>query len=160
MSMLQTATSRLWLGRLALGGTVALIVLVAVLVPDAAHRMWTELIKRGDPNQYDFLSGDLVTFADDVARPDVSCLNIVVSGTDGATPLATLDVSRNLACADPCPVRSIDLSLFSLADATRRRGLPPSNALTLTPETPVCSQSAQLPVRRNPNLFPFDDYQL
>ncbi|HLL50101.1 MAG TPA: hypothetical protein VK356_05480 [Thermomicrobiales bacterium] len=86
MSMLKTATSRLWLGRLALGGTVTLIVLVAVLVPIAAHSMWTELIKRGEPEQYDFLSGDIVTFAaGDAARPDVSYLNIVVSGIEGAT---------------------------------------------------------------------------
>ena len=63
MSMFKTATSRLWLGRLALGGTVTLIVLVAILVPIAAHSMWTELIKRGEPEQYDFLSGDLVIFA-------------------------------------------------------------------------------------------------
>ena len=122
MSMLKTATSRLWLGRLALGGTVTLIVLVAVLVPIAAHSMWTELIKRGEPEQYDFLSGDIVTFAaGDAARPDVSYLNIVVSGIDGATQLATVDVSGNLACADPCPVRSIDLALFSLAHATAPR---------------------------------------
>ena len=161
MSMFKTATSRLWLGRLALGGTVALIVLVAVLVPIAAHSMWTELIKRGEPDQYDFLGGDLVTFGDDdVARPDVSYLNIVVSGIDGATQVATRDVSGNLACADPCPVRSIDLTLFSLADATRRRGLPPSTTLTLTPETPVFAESVQLPVRGNPNLYPFDGYQL
>ena len=122
MSMFKTATSRLWLGRLALGGTVALIVLVAVLVPIAAHSMWTELIKRGEPEQYDFLSGDIVTFAaGDAARPDVSYLNIVVSGIEGATQLTTLDVSGNLACANPCPVRSIALTLFSLADATAPR---------------------------------------
>jgi hypothetical protein len=156
-----SATSRRWLGRFALGGAAALIMLVAILLPIAAHSMWTELIKRSEPEQYDFLTGTMVTFADDdVARPDVNYLNIVVTAIDAATQLATLDVSGNLACADPCPARAIDLTLFSLADAGRRRGLPPSTTLTLTPTAPVFSQSVQLPVRGNPSLYPFDDYQL
>ena len=30
----------------------------------------------------------------------------------------------------------------------------------MTPQTPIFSESVQLPVRGNPNLYPFDDYQL
>ena len=163
MSTDTSVISRLWLGRLALGGAAALIVLIAILLPIAAYSMWTELIKRGDPEQHDLLTGSLVTFGDDdVARSDVSYVNIVVTGIDGATQLATLDVSGNLACADPCPAQEIELTLFSLADAGRRRGLPPSTSLDLSPgdDAQVFSESVQLPVRGNPSLYPFDDYQL
>jgi hypothetical protein len=163
MSTGDSLISRRWLGRLALGGAAALLVVVAILLPIAAHSMWTELIRREEPQQYDFLSGTPVIFSDDdVARPDVSYVNIVVTGIDAATQIATLDVSGNLSCADPCPALEFNLTLYSLADAGRRRGLPPSTTLDLSPATDgrVFSETVELPVHGNPSLYPFDDYQL
>ena len=150
------------IGKLATAGAALLIVISLVLLPVAAYSMWTDLIKEGEPDQYDMLSGELVTFGDDdIAQVDVSYLNVVVTGVDAATRLATLAISGSHACAPPCPSLTLALTFFSLGDA-RRRGLPPSVTLDLTPDegVQVFNDAIQLPVRGNPSLYPFDDYQL
>src|SRR3954469_12582048 len=103
MSREGSVFSRRWLGRFALGATTVLLALVAIMLPIAAHSMWTELLQRGETAQYDALSGELVTFSDDdVARPDVSYVNLVVTAIDAANQLATIELSGNLGCTDPC----------------------------------------------------------
>jgi hypothetical protein len=152
------APHRKWY-RLALVATVALILLVVVLLPVAVHSMQEILGRTSDP-LYDMLTGEVVTpEVADQSAVDATYVNIGVVDLDEAKGLATLAVSGNRNCGSDCP--SLSLTLTALDnDADERRGLPPSSTLSLSPTDRIFSQSVTLPVRGQPSLYPFDQYQL
>jgi hypothetical protein len=109
--------------------------------------------------QYDGLTGEVVDFTDgDAIAADRSHVTIAVVDIDEAAQVATLSISGNRNCQTDCPPPT--LALFSLSDAARRRGLPPSVTLEFPAEDRLFTQSAQLPLRGNPNVYPFDRYEL
>lgn len=152
------APHRRWY-RLALFATVALILLVVCLLPVAVRSMQEILGRTTDP-LYDMLTGAVVTpEVADQSAIDATYVNIGVVDLDEAKGLATLAVSGNRTCTTDCA--SLSLTLTALDnDADQRRGLPPSSTLSLSPTDRIFSQSVTLPVRGQPSLYPFDQYQL
>ena len=87
-----------------------------------------------------------------------SYFNIAAINLDEDQGSITLAVSGHRICpAAGCS--TLTFTLVSLEDdADVRRALPPSAAMTLTPDQEIFSQTVQLPVRGQPSLYPFDDY--
>jgi hypothetical protein len=152
------APHRKWY-RVALVATVALILLVVGLLPVAVRSMQEILGRTSDP-LYDMLTRKVVTpDVADQSAIDATYVNIGIVDLDEAKGLATLAVSGNRNCSADCP--SLNLTLTALDnDADQRRGLPPSSTLSLSPTDRIFSQSVQLPLRGQPSLYPFDQYQL
>ncbi len=145
--------------RVALVATVSLILLVVALLPVAVHSMQEILGRTSDP-LYDMLTGKVVTpDVADQSAVNATYVNLGVVDLDEAKGLVTLAVSGNRNCSADCPTLNLTLTALD-NDADQRRGLPPSSTLTLTPADRIFSQSVQLPVRGQPSLYPFDQYQL
>lgn len=146
------------LHRIALAGTVLLIVAVLVLLPIAIRSM-QEVLGRGPDQLYNLATGMPVdaSQADADQADEANYFNFGLVGLDESTGQVTLAVSGNRACTGACA--KLDLVLASLDDdADQRRGLPPSASLTLGPDDKVFSESVTLPVRGQPSLYPFDTY--
>ena len=152
------APHRRWY-RLALVVSLLLLALTLVTVPTTVTSMGDVLGQAPDP-VYDLLTGHQVTGAEAAAAAaNAVYVNLGLVDLDEGSGLVTIAVSGNRHCAGTCP--TLALTLTALDDAVeQRRGLPPSAALTLTPADRVFSQSVQLPVRGQPNRYPFDDYLL
>jgi hypothetical protein len=137
-----------------------LLVVVVVTLPFALRSMWVELIEGREAMQYDGLTGQVVNFADaNTALADKAYATIAVVDVDEAGQVATLAISGNRGgCVTDCP--PLTLTLLSLSDAARRRGLPPSATIEYAPEDRLFSDTVQLPLRGNPNVYPFDSYEL
>ncbi len=145
--------------RVALVATVSLILLVVALLPVAVHSMQEILGRTSDP-LYDMLTGKVITpDVADQSAVNATYVNLGVVDLDEAKGLVTLAVSGNRNCSADCPTLNLTLTALD-NDADQRRGLPPSSTLTLTPADRRFSQSVQLPVRGQPSLYPFDQYQL
>ena len=154
-----------WRHRLALAVTVLLILSVLVLLPVAIRSMWAFTTGRAKGPVYDFLTGDPVPALSgagapgEVAQGEATYINIDVVEIDETGPLATLGVSGNRICQDPCAPMTV--TLFSLDDdAPARRGLPPSAAVTVPAQSQPFTASVQLPVGGRPQRYPFDSYRL
>ena len=145
--------------RLALAATLLMVVVVLALLPTAVTSM-QEVLGRGPDTLYDLVSGQPVDPAKVTAAEDEGIYaNLGIIGLDENTGLLTLAVSGNRNCKGPCPTTTMTLAALD-DDADQRRGLPPSETLTLKPEDTVFSQSVQLPVRGQPSLYPFDTYTI
>ena len=153
-----TPASRRRLHRIALALTVSLLLIILVMLPIAIRSM-QEVLGRGPDPLYRLSTGQVIDeqLADE-AQHDSTYVNFGLVGLDESTGEVTIAVSGNRNCQTACP--QLDLILASLDDdADTRRGLPPSVPLTLKPEDRVFSDSVVLPVRGQPSLYPFDEYQ-
>jgi hypothetical protein len=138
---------------------VVLILAVLALLPIAVRSM-QEVLGRGPDPLYDFATGGVVSpETAEAAQADAIYLNFGLVDLDEATGQVTLAVSGNRNCAAACPAMTL-LFLALDDDADQRRGLPPSATVTLTPDDRIFSQAVLLPVRGQPSLYPFDQYQL
>jgi hypothetical protein len=153
-----TPASRRRLHRIALALTVTLLLLILLVLPIAIRSM-QEVLGRGPDTLYLLATGQAIDEQQaDEAQHDRTYINFGLVGLDESTGQVTIAVSGNRNCSGACP--QVDLILASLDDdADTRRGLPPSAALTLKPEDVVFSNSIVLPVRGQPSLYPFDEYQ-
>jgi hypothetical protein len=146
--------------RAGLIATAALLALVLVALPLAIRSMAGTLFGEQAATLYDLVQGGAVPPV--VTAPtatDQSYVNLAVVGLDPVTSEAILAISGNRVCAATCP--TVSLTLLALDDnAAQRRGLPPSATVRLAPSDRVFSQSVTLPVRGQPNLYPFDTYEL
>jgi hypothetical protein len=144
--------------RLALAATIGLVLLVLAMLPVAIRSM-QEVLGRGSDPLYDLVTGEMVAPATvTTAEADAVYVNVGVVALDEETGQATLAVSGNRTCTSCAALTLAFLSLDD--DADQRRGLPPSATLKLTPDDRLFSESVQLPVRGQPSLYPFDQYQL
>jgi hypothetical protein len=152
------APRRQWY-RLALGATVLLVLLVLALLPIAIGSM-QDVLGRGPDHLYDLATGKAVTpTAASAAEANATYFNLGVVDLDEETGQITMAVSGNRRCGAACP--SLALTFAALDDdADERRGLPPSATITLTPDDRIFSQAVHLPVRGQPSLYPFDQYEL
>jgi hypothetical protein len=109
---------------------------------------------------YDLATGDVVApAAAAAAEANATYFNLGVVDLDEETGQITVAVSGNRRCGASCP--SLALTFAALDDdADKRRGLPPSVTLTLASDDRIFSQAVQLPVRGQPSLYPFDQYEL
>lgn len=145
--------------RLALLATLILVVVVVALLPLAISSM-QEVLARGPDTLYDLVTGQPVDPAAVVeAEEEATYVNLGIVGLDEGTGLLTIAVSGNRNCQGPCPTTLMTLAALD-DDADQRRGLPPSDTLTLQPADTVFSQSVQLPLRGQPSLYPFDEYTI
>ena len=146
--------------RLALAQAVLLVVAVVVALPFAIQSMNTTLWDRQARTLYSFPDGQPIpASAEDLSDAEVSFLNIAVVDIDESAASVTLAVSGHRICQDLCP--RIELTLVSLADdAQVRRALPPSAGITLLPDEITFTHTVELPIRGQPSLYPFDDYEL
>jgi hypothetical protein len=146
--------------RAALVATVVVMALVVVALPLAVRSMAATLLGEQQATLYDLLEGgEVPPTVDAPVGADQSYVNIAVVGLDPVTGQATLAVSGNRVCAATCP--TVTLTLLAVDDnAAQRRGLPPLATLTFAPDDLVFSESVTLPVRGQPNLYPFDTYEL
>jgi hypothetical protein len=153
-----SSASRRRLHRIALALTVTLLVIILLMLPIAIRSM-QEVLGRGPDPLYGLATGTVVNEQQvDIAQTDTTYVNFGLVGLDESTGEVTIAVSGNRHCQSDCP--KLDLLLASLDnDADTRRGLPPSVSLTLNPEDRVFSESVVLPVRGQPSLYPFDEYQ-
>jgi hypothetical protein len=144
--------------RAALVATVGLILVVVALLPLAIQSM-RDVLGRGPDPRYDLLTGAMVAPATAAAETGATYLNVGIVNLDEATGQMTIAVSGNRNCGEACPV--LELTFVALDDdPDLRRGLPPSVTLTLAPDDRVFSHAVELPVRGQPSLYPFDQYQL
>jgi hypothetical protein len=144
--------------RLAVVITLWLVVIAVVTLPVTVRSAQDMLGRAPDP-VYDLLTGRQITGADAAAAENAIYVNLGLIALNEGSGLVTIAVSGNRNCAGACPTLTLTLSALDAA-VEQRRGLPPSVILTLTPADRVFSQSAQLPVRGQPSLYPFDDYEL
>src|SRR5215208_7143246 len=145
--------------RLALAATLLMVVVVLALLPLAVTSM-QEVLGRGRDTLYDLVTEQPVDPAVVIAAEDDAIyFNLGIVGLDENTGLLTIAVSGNRNCKGPCPTTTITLVALD-DDADQRRGLPPSETITLQPEDTVFSQSVQLPLRGQPSLYPFDTYTI
>jgi hypothetical protein len=159
MSDEQTTTPSPWPGRLTLALAAVLLAVVVITLPFVIRSMWVELIEGEAATQYDGLTGDEVSFEEGGTNfSEMSYFTIAVIDIDEATQVATLGLSGHRVCSTDCP--GIVVTLYSLHDAGMRRGMPPSVTLDLPGGDHVFSQTVQLPLRGNPNVYPFDHYEL
>ena len=139
---------------------VTMVVVIAVLglIPAIVVSLYDELRGQSVEIIYDLFTGQQV----DPTRTngaDAAFVNITVSDLNETNLLATLTVSGNRVCPAICP--SITGTFYSLgSDAARRRGLPPSAAVTVPGESGSYTFTIELPVRGTPQRYPFDDYNL
>jgi hypothetical protein len=135
-------------------------VLVVLGMLPVAVRSMQDVLGRGPDPLYDLVTGQVVApAAAAAAEADATYVNLGVIDLNESTGQVTLAVSGNRVCAAACP--ALTLTFVSLDDdADQRRGLPPSATLKLSPDDRVFSESVQLPVRGQPSLYPFDQYQL
>jgi hypothetical protein len=148
------------LHRLALAQAVLLVIAVLAALPFAIRSMDMTLWERQGRTLYAFPSGQPVPASDeDLTIGDRSFLNIAAVDTDEAAGSVTLAVSGHRVCDDLCP--RTQFTFFSMADdAQVRRALPPSASVTLLPNEQTFTHTIQLPIRGQPSLYPFDDYEL
>ena len=135
---------------------VALVTLglAPVAIASMARAMWGQ----GEVKIYDLFSGEQVD-ASEPLEPDTAFVNLTATALDEGSRLITMTVSGHRVCGAICP--PITGTFFSLGnDAARRRGLPPSAAVTVPGETGTYTFSIQLPVHGTPQRYPFDDYTL
>jgi hypothetical protein len=145
--------------RLALIVTLLMVLGVVALLPLAITSM-QEVLGRGPDTLYDLVTGQPVDpEAVLEAEEEATYVNLGIVGLDESTGLLTIAVSGNRHCQGPCPTTSMTLAALD-DDADQRRGLPPSDTLTLQPADTVFSQSVQLPLRGQPSLYPFDEYTI
>lgn len=145
--------------RLALFTTVTLILAIVALLPVAISSM-QQVLGRGSDPLYDLITGNVVTHeVAAAAEDDATYVNLGMVDLDETTGQLTVAVSGNRNCPQACP--ALDLTFTALDDdADQRRGLPPSATLKLTPDDRIFSQAVQLPLRGQPSLYPFDQYQI
>jgi hypothetical protein len=148
------------LHRLALVQAVILLAAVVFALPLAFQSMGIQLTDGQARTLYDFPSGQPSSAEDAPALADTeSFINMAAIDLDEANNSITLAISGHRNCEAECA--PLKMTLFSLDDnANVRRALPPSAPLSLDPTQPFFSQTVQLPIRGQPNQFPFDDYML
>ena len=144
--------------QVALGVTVAVVVIVLGLLPSALLSMARELRGQAIDSVYDLFTGTVVD-VDQTFGPDTAFVNISVTSLDESTRTATLTVSGHRVCAAICPPTTG--TFYSLGnDAAVRRGLPPSASVTVPGESGSYTFTIELPIRGTPQLYPFDTYTL
>jgi hypothetical protein len=120
--------------------------------------MYRELRGQAIDQVYDLFTGQEV----DINRtfgPDTAFVNVTVTNLDESRRVATLTVSGHRECPAICPPTTG--TFFSLgSDSARRRGLPPSAAVTVPGESGTYTFTIELPIRGAPQLYPFDTYTL
>jgi hypothetical protein len=152
--------SHLW-PRLALVQAILLLAAVVIALPVAFRSMGILLTDGQARTLYDFPSGQPATAGATAALAESeSYFNIAAIDLDEDLGSITLAISGHRLCpSDGCA--TLKFTLVSLEnDADVRRALPPSEAMTLTPDEEIFSQTVQLPVRGQPSQYPFDDYLL
>lgn len=152
------ASRKRWF-RISLAITVLLVLAVAVSLPVAIQSMREVLGRANDP-LFDLETGQAVSpEVAAAAESEATYINVGLVNLDETTGEVTLAVSGNRRCGEACP--TLDLTFVALDDdADQRRGLPPSATISLTPDDVMFSDSVTLPLRGQPSLYPFDQYQL
>jgi hypothetical protein len=144
--------------RVAFAVTMVVVIAVLAMLPVALVSMIDAMSGQSSERVYDLFSGAEVD-PDELLAPDTTFLNVTVSDLDESSRTATLIVSGHRVCDEMCP--PITATFFSLAsDAARRRGLPPSAAMTAPGESGTYTTTIQLPIHGTPQRHPFDDYTL
>lgn len=152
------ASRKRWF-RISLAITVVLVVAVAVSLPVAIQSM-REVLGRAQDPLFDLETGQVVSSeVAAAAESEATYINVGLVNLDETTGELTLAVSGNRRCGDICP--TLALTFVALDDdADQRRGLPPSATVSLTPDDVMFSDSVTLPLRGQPSLYPFDEYQI
>lgn len=142
----------------AFGATVAVVIIVLGLLPSALSSMYRELRGQAVDQVYDLFTGEEVA-VDRTFGPDTTFVNVTVTNLDEPRRIATLTVSGHRVCQAICPPTTG--TFFSLGnDSARRRGLPPSAAVTVPGESGTYTFTIELPIHGAPQLYPFDTYRL
>jgi hypothetical protein len=146
--------------RAALAVTALVVITVLASLPFAVRSMVVQLFGSQQDALYDLNT-------DQEVPPVVAAVegshghyyNVAVVDVSETTGSVTLAISGNRECPGFCP--AVTIVMFALDDnASQRRGLPPSATIVLEPDDLVFSESATLPIRGRPNLYPFDFYDL
>jgi hypothetical protein len=146
--------------RAGLAATALLVGIVLVALPFAIRSMVVELFGKQQDALYDLATNEVVPVGvAAVEGREAHYYNIAVVSISEVAGTATLAISGNRTCVNECA--TVTITLFALDDnASQRRGLPPSAAITLQPTDLAFSESVSLPVRGRPSMFPFDTYEL
>lgn len=138
--------------------TMAVVLLVLGMLPSTAISMVQELRTQAEGQLFDMFTGEPVP-VDSAMSTHETFINVTVTSIDEATMMASLTLSGHRECPLACPETTA--TFFSLGnDAARRRGLAPFATLTVPPDEGSYSYEIQLPIRGQPQRYPFDDYTL
>jgi hypothetical protein len=146
------------LNRMALIVTAVVAIAVLVFLPRALVSLYEEMRGQEISRVYDLFTGSVVD-PSQVPPTDAAFVNITITDLDEARRTAALTISGNRVCPAECP--PVTATFYSLAsDAAQRRGLPPSAAVTIPGESGSYTFAIELPVRGQPQRYPFDTYTL
>ena len=138
--------------------TMVVVILVLVMLPSTAVSMVQELRTQAEGQLFDMFTGKQVP-VNSAMTPNQTFINVTVTNIDEASMIASLTLSGHRACPIACPETTA--TLYSLGnDAARRRGLPPSTTVTVPADEGSYTFQVQLPIRGQPQRYPFDDYTL
>jgi hypothetical protein len=138
--------------------TLIIVLLVLALLPAALASMAGEMRGQATSPVYDLFTGAQID-PNQTFGPDTTFINITVVNLNETQRLATLSASGHRVCSTSCP--KVTATFYSLgSDAARRRGLPPSASVTVPGEPGPYTFTIDLPIRGNPQRYPFDDYTL
>ena len=138
--------------------TMVVVILVLVMLPSTAVSMVQELRTQAEGQLFDMFTGKQVP-VNSAMTPNQTFINVTVTNIDEAAMIASLTLSGHRECPIACPETTA--TFYSLGnDAARRRGLPPSTTVTVPADEGSYSFGVQLPIRGQPQRYPFDDYTL
>ena len=138
--------------------TMVVVLLVLGMLPSTAISMVQELRTQAEGQLFDMFTGEPVP-VDHAMSSHETFINVTVTNIDEASMIASLTLSGHRECPVVCPVTTA--TFYSLGnDAARRRGLAPFSTVTVPSEEGSYSYQIQLPLRGQPQRYPFDDYTL
>ena len=132
-----------------------LLLLVVVTLPFTLSSIWDEMT--APPEGEVFHIGPSADLAPDVPH---ARLHLAMVAFDEVARVATLRITGQYECPDPCTARD-RLRLFSLsADEQETEGLAYSTVVRMPSKTEPITASVELPLRGHPVRYPFDRYEL
>jgi hypothetical protein len=135
--------------------TGALLLSILLLMPVSLRSIYSDLGTIGHSEVLDVSLGSGST----PAIPRTS-IHISIAGLDEVQQRLTLRVSGNHVCPPGCNWTD-RLIFFSIrTNEAETAGMPPSATIDLAPGHLVVTNTLELPIRGQPGLYPFDEYDI
>ena len=140
---------------------VLAIIGLLVAVPFTLRSIGVELLGAQQEVFYDFPGGDPVTLA---AAKELEAIesfyNITLLDVDESAGSIDIALSGNRHCENKdCPELTVTLIAYN-GDVLVRRGLPPTETISIPTDVAAFSDQVTLPIVGWPSQYPFDRYRL
>jgi hypothetical protein len=138
--------------------TVVVVLIVLALLPTVVVSLSDEMRGQDFSRVYELFTGQVID-PGEIPATDAAFVNITATNLNEGRRVVTLTVSGNRVCPALCP--PVTATFYSLgSEAAQRRGLPPSAPVTLPGTSGSYTSTIELPIRGQPQRYPFDTYTL